>query len=147
MTQRGWQDIVYVDESGFEPTSYQPYGWAIKGKRVYGERSGHSRPRTSVIAGRRGKAWLAPMLFQGTANTELVNQWFEQMLASELRPNSTIIWDNARFHRKADLTRIAAAKGHHVLFLPPYSPDFNTIEKDFATLKKYRQNAPPNVTL
>lgn len=144
---RGWQDIVYIDESGFESSSCQPWGWAPKGKRVHGERSGHTRPRTSVIAGRRGKEWLAPMLFNGTANTQLVNQWFRQMLCKELRPNSTIIWDNARFHNKEDLNRIAAENGHHILFLPPYSPDLSPIENDFATLKKYRQNAHPNTPI
>jgi len=141
IAERGSQDIVYVDESGFEASAYQPYGWAERGKRVYAERSGNRRPRLSVIAARRGKEWLAPMTFSGTAHTALVNQWFEKMLCKELRKNSTVIWDNARFHSKTHLPRIAARQGHHILFLPPYSPDFNPIENDFATLKKYRQNA------
>jgi transposase len=139
--------MVYVDESGFEASSYQPWGWAAKGTRVHGERSGNTRPRISVIAARRGEKWLAPMTFEGTANTALVNQWFKDMLCKELRPKSTIIWDNARFHNKKDLTEIADKYGHYILFLPPYSPDFNPIENDFATLKKYRQNAPPHASI
>ena len=144
---RGAEDIVYVDESGFESSSHQPYGWGIRGKRVYGERSGHTRPRTSVIAARRKHAWLAPMIFSGTANTALVNRWFEHMLCKELRPASTIIWDNAAFHKKADLRHIAGQYGHHILFLPPYSPDLNPIEKDFAVIKRKRQNSPPETTI
>lgn len=139
---RGSADIAYVDECGFEPSSYCPYGWGVRGKRVYGERSGNTRPRTSVIAARRRHEWLAPMLFHGTANTALVNQWFDNMLCKELRPNSTIIWDNARFHNKADLEAIAEKYGHHILFLPPYSPDLNPIENDFAVLKQKRQKYP-----
>ena len=42
------------------------------------------------------------------------------------------------FHRKVDVFRIAEQAGHKVLFLPPYSPDFNRIEQDFAILKKRR---------
>jgi transposase len=144
---RGVHNIVYVDESGFESSSYQPYGWAEKGKRTYGERSGNTRPRTSVIAARRGKQWLAPMMFKGTANTELVNEWFEKMLCKELKNGSTVIWDNARFHNKNDLGDIAEKHGHHILFLPPYSPDFNPIEHDFATIKKYRQNNAQKTSL
>lgn len=142
ITHRGSQDIVYVDESGFEASTYRPYGWGKCGQRVYGDRSGNTRPRISVIAARRGKEWLAPMTYEGTANAELVNQWFERMLTKELRQHSTIIWDNARFHKKKDLEEIADKHSQHILFLPPYSPDFNPIEQDFATLKKYRQNAP-----
>jgi len=87
------------------------------------------------------------MLFQGTADAELVNNWTRDMLCKELRPDSTIVWDNAPFHRKKDLEAIAAEKGRHVLFLPPYSPDFNPIENDFANIKKRRQFAPPNTPL
>ena len=53
-----------------------------------------------------------------------------------LPPQSVLIFDNARFHHSAQATEIAAAAGQQVLFLPPYSPDFNKIEHDFAALKK-----------
>lgn len=65
----------------------------------------------------------------------------------ELRPNSTLVMDNARFHRKRDIERLARAAGHHVLFLPPYSPDFNPIEEDFAVMKKRRMYAPEGTTI
>ncbi len=55
--------------------------------------------------------------------------------------------DNAAFHRKEDIHAMAEKEGHKVLFLPPYSPDFNPIEQDFAILKKIRQNALLNTTI
>jgi transposase len=140
--ERGSGNIVYVDESGFVSHSYRPYGWATVGKKVYGERSGNNRPRTNLIAGHRRKEFLAPMLFTGAANTALVNEWFEKQLIPELKAASTVIWDNAKFHNKEQLAAIAQRYGHYVLFLPPYSPDFNPIEQDFATIKKHRQYAP-----
>jgi transposase len=147
IARRGSQDLVYVDESGFEPEVCRRYGWSHRGQEVHGDHSGNRRPRTSLIAARRGKDFLAPMLFQGTANASLVNDWTATMLCKELRPNSTIIWDNARFHKKNDLEAIAATYGHHILFLPPYSPDFSRIEPDFATIKKRRQFAPQGTSL
>ncbi len=45
--------------------------------------------------------------------------------------------DNATFHRKARLYEIASRYGVAVLFLPPYSPDFNPIEKSWANLKRW----------
>lgn len=55
--------------------------------------------------------------------------------------------DNAPFHKKEEIRQIAEAAGHSVLFLPPYSPDFNKIEQDFAILKKQRIYSPPGTTL
>jgi len=55
--------------------------------------------------------------------------------------------DNAPFHKKGEIRQIAKAAGHSVLFLPPYSPDFNKIEQDFAILKKQRVYSPPGTTL
>ena len=147
ITERSSANLVYVDESGFAPDVCRRYGWNECGQKVYGDHSGHRRPRTSLIAARRGKDFLAPMLFQGTANADLVNDWTRGMLCKELKPNSTIIWDNAPFHKKKDLEAIAHECGHHILFLPPYSPDFNPIEHDFANIKKRRQYAPPDTTL
>ena len=147
MIERGSADWVYIDESGFEPDSYRRHGWSPRGHPVYGDRSGHKRPRESLIAARRGSDFLAPMLFSGTADATLVNAWTRHLLCQELRPNSTLIFDNAAFHKKKDLAAIAQENGHHLLFLPPYSPDLNPIERDFANLKKRRQFAPLNTPL
>ena len=116
---------MYIDESGFEPVPYRHHGWSPRGHRVYGNRSGHQRPRENWIAARRGPDFLAPMLFSSTTDAALVNAWLRHLLCKELRPHSTLIFDNAAFHNKKDLEAIAQENGHHVLFLPPYSPDLN----------------------
>jgi transposase len=48
----------------------------------------------------------------------------------------TVIMDNARFHRKKQLQNICEKAGAELLFLPPYSPDFNPIEKEWADMKR-----------
>ena len=147
MAERGAGDIVYVDESGFEPHPYRPSGWGRRGQKVYGDRWGKRGGRTNLIAARGGKTFLAPVLFEGTADTALVNYWFETQLLPVLRFQSTVICDNAPFHYKADLRAIGAASTHQVLFLPPYSPDFNKIEHDFALIKKLRLSHPPDTPI
>jgi hypothetical protein len=139
MAERGWQDIVYIDESGFEPEVCRRYGWRPRGQKVFGDHAGHRRPRTSLITARRSKDFLAPMLFSGTADTALVNDWTRCMLCQALRPNSTLIYDHAACHKKKDLEAVAHEHGHHLLFLPPYRPDLN---RHRARLRQY-QKMPP----
>ena len=147
MSTRGSENIIYVDESGFDEHTHRPHGWAEQGVEVYGERVGNRGTRTNLIAGKRGKDLLAPLLFETTTDAGLVNYWFEHLLIPELKPESTIIWDNARFHDKDDLWEIAIEYHQYLLFLPRYSPDFNDIEQDFATLKKQRIFKPPGTSI
>ena len=66
----------------------------------------------------------------------LFEHWFENVLLKEVNPGSVIVLDNATFHKKAVLPELARRRHCHVLFLPPYSPDLNPIEKRWAWLKK-----------
>ena len=137
--QHGSADVVYFDESGFAKHSYRPHGWAKRGEKVFGKISGNNRKATNLIMARRGKEWLAPMLFEGSCTHHTVEAWIEQALLRELRPNSLIIMDNAPFHNKPRIQAILEKQGHSMLPLPKYSPDFNPIEQAFAILKRRRQ--------
>jgi putative transposase len=137
----GSHNIVYFDESGFTAHSYRPHGWALKGEKIFGDISGNNRKTTNLIMAQRKKEWLAPMLFSGSCDTGVVNQWIEKMLLPELAEPSVLVMDNARFHNKVQIKTILEKAGHTMLPLPKYSPDFNPIEKSFATMKKRRQFA------
>jgi hypothetical protein len=114
VTDNGSDNLVYLDESGFESNVFRPYAWSRRGQKIYGNRSGQRGIRTSLIAGKRGEQLLAPVLFQGSTNALWFNQWLEKHLIPELKPNSTLILDNAPFHRKDDIFRIAQDAGHQV---------------------------------
>ena len=62
--------------------------------------------------------------------------WFKDCLLKELPKGYTVIMDNARFHRKTALRKLARGKVR-ILFLPPYSPDYNPIEKSWANMKRF----------
>ncbi|MGK5594908.1 MAG: transposase, partial [Parachlamydiaceae bacterium] len=71
-----------------------------------------------------------------TCDISLFNTWLEQILVPQLKPGQVIILDNASFHKsKASLEIIQKARCE-VLFLPPYSPDLNRIEKFWANFKR-----------
>jgi len=137
--QRQGKELVYVDESGFAPAVTRRYAYAPKGHRVYGLTSGQRRPRTSLLAARVGPRLQAPLLFEGSCTTALFNAWLAQELCPLLHSNQVVVMDNAAFHKSALTHTLITATGATVLFLPPYSPDLNPIEHDFATLKRQRE--------
>ena len=126
---------MYVDESGLEETLCREYGRSLRGQRACGEKTGKRTARTSIIAGLCGKKPIAPFYFGGYCNTEVILSWVEKVLIPELKPGQTIIWDNASFHKSPRIKALIESAGCKLLFLPPYSPDFNPIEHWWAKLK------------
>ena len=67
------------------------------------------------------------------------NTWLSEMLCPLLNDNYVVIMDNASFHKGAETEALIRGSGASLLFLPPYSPELNPIEKDFANIKRIRQ--------
>jgi len=72
---------------------------------------------------------IAPFVFDGSTDTALFNKWIKGNLLPELEKGQTVIIDNANFHKSADTERLIKEAGCELLYLPPYSPDLNPIEK------------------
>jgi transposase len=109
---------------------------AIRGEKVYGAVSGTRYSRESFIAAQNQSSILAPFCYTGTCDTNLFNAWLEQILVPELKPGQVVIMDNASFHKSKASLQIIQEAGCDVLFLPPYSPDLNPIEKFWANFKR-----------
>ena len=135
------ESIVYVDESGLDEAIQREYGYAPKGKRLAGEVSGKGFvERHSIIAGLLNGQAIAPWVFNGYCDTDVVLTWVQNVLVPELKPGLTIVMDNASFHKAPAIRQAIEAAGCQLLFLPPYSPDLNPIEHKWAQNKAlYRQ--------
>ncbi|MGL5784792.1 MAG: IS630 family transposase [Alphaproteobacteria bacterium] len=92
--------------------------------------------------------FIAPFTFTGGCNQDVFNAWLEHILLPELSPGTTLILDNAAFHKSAKTRILAEKTGCHILFLPTYSPDLNPIENCWhqikATLRPLIQNGYEN---
>jgi putative transposase len=97
--RRQGKTLLCLDESGFEATAQRPYVYAERGKSVLGYRSGHTRPRTSLLAARVDGRLVAPWLFSGPCNTTLFNTWLEHHLCPLLDETMAVILDHAAFHK------------------------------------------------
>lgn len=145
--EHGKESLVYIDESGFEEHVVRLQGWAEKGRKTYGSQWGCSRKRTNLIVAKCREKLLAPVLFEGSTKADWFNHWLKECLFKELPENATVIMDNAAFHKTAQTKQLFDDSPYNLLYLPPYSPDFNPVETVFANLKKRKQFAPPNTSL
>lgn len=112
-------------------------GWGKKGIPLLGKKSGKYYQRTNIIAGYINKKTIAPMVFNGSCNTDVFNAWVEKCLIKELKPGQNVIMDNASFHKSQKTKELIESVGCKLIFLPPYSPDLNPIEKFWANMKRY----------
>lgn len=88
-----------------------------------------------MVAAKLGNQIIAPWQYSGTMDSALFESWFEKCLLSCLEKSTTIVMDNASFHRKKQLYEICSKYGYNLIFLPPYSPELNPIEKYWFVFK------------
>ena len=94
---------------------------------------GH-RKTTTLVAGLRMTGMVAPMVLDGPINGDWFEAYVGQVLVPDLRPGDVVIMDNLSSHKRDSVRVLIEAAGARLMFLPPYSPDFNPIEKAFARL-------------
>ena len=129
------QPVFYLDECGVDHRLYREQGRAPRGERIYQAVAGKRRERTSLIAASQHNKLVAPLVFQGSCNMEVVDVYFEKVLLPVLPAGSVIVLDNARFHQSPTTQKLVTQAGCHLLFLPTYSPDLNPIEHLWAAFK------------
>jgi len=125
---------------------YRERGRALRGKKIIGEISGRRYQRTSIIAGKCGKKIYAPFAHKNITNSEIFNMWLEKCLLPETGPGKTIVMDNATFHKNKRTKEIIEEARCKLIYLPPYSPDLNPIERFWSWLKRKIRSIVNNFT-
>lgn len=115
------------------------HGYSIYGQRCYGKHDWGAKGRTNVIGALLGGVLLTVSMFESTINTDVYTAWVKQDLIPKLPPQSIIVMDNATFHKGNEMKIVIEEAGHTLLYLPPYSPDLNPIEKKWAQAKALRR--------
>jgi transposase len=133
--------LVFLDETAATTSMARRYGWAPRGERCrVAVPAGHWKT-TTVIAGLRTSGPSALALLDGPVTGERFRTYVTQTLLPTLRPGDTVILDNLSAHKVAGVREAVEAAGARLLYLPPYSPEFNPIELAFAKLKALLRSA------
>ena len=133
--------LVVIDETWAKTNMARTHGRAPRGERLrMGFPHGHWKT-TTFVAGLTLRGMIAPFVLSGPINRGAFETYVEKILIPERRPGDIVIMDNLSSHKGQGARQLIEAAGAALLFLPPYSPDFNPIENAFAKLKALLRKA------
>ena len=133
--------MVFLDETWAKTNMTRTRGRAPRGARLVDYVPHGHWKTTTFLAGLRLEGLSAPLVVDGAINGDIFLAYIRQHLAPTLKPGDVVIMDNLSSHKVAGIREAIEAVGATLMFLPPYSPDFNPIEQVFAKLKALLRKA------
>ena len=133
--------LVFIDETGTSTNMARLRGRCRRGVRLIGKVPHGHWKITTFVAGLRRDAITAPFVIAQPMNSTIFKAYLERCLVPTLRPGDIVIMDNLSSHKSEEVRQIIETAGATLLYLPPYSPDFNPIEQAFSKLKAHLRKA------
>jgi transposase len=135
------EKLVFIDETWASTSMTRRYGRSPRGQRCVGSAPHGHWKTTTFVGALRHHQLTAPMVADGPMDGEMFLAWVSLFLCPTLHPGDIVILDNLSSHKVAGVRQAIAAAGATLLYLPPYSPDLNPIEKLFSKLKTLLRKA------
>lgn len=127
--------LVFLDKSGVNTNLTRLYGRAPSSQRTV-DHSPLNTPQTmTVLSSIRLNGEKAFTTYQGGTTGERFVQYLKETLLPTLKPGDIVVMDNMRSHHVKAVREVLEEKGMKILYLPPYSPDLNPIEKMWSKMK------------
>ena len=131
----------FVDETGTNRTYCRRYARAEGGQRAHQATPLHSGPNVTLVAALPPTGLHAAMAVSGAVKGEVFAAYLSQALGPTPEPGDVVVLDNLPAHQVAGLAELVEARGARLLYLPPYSLDFNPIELAFSKIKTWLRTA------
>jgi transposase len=133
--------LVFLDESGATTEMTRRYGRAPRGERM-GEATPAGHWRTLTLLGALTlQGMLASMTVESPTDGDVFRAFLEQVLCPRLQPGQIVVLDNLAAHKVTGVRELVEARGAELIYLPPYSPDFNPIEQAWSKIKQHLRSA------
>ncbi len=127
--------FVFVDETGANTKMTRTHAWSPKNERAEDSAPANWGKNITLI-GSMSKEGLGPcMSIEGSVNTAVFQAYVDQVLVPDLEPGKIVFLDNLSSHKGAGIEKSIEDAGCKLVFLPPYSPDFNPIELVWSKFK------------
>ena len=127
--------LVFLDECGINTLMTRLYGRCPVGKRLVDSAPAAAWQTTTLLSAVRLDGVVAPMMLSGSINGDSFASYIEQSLVRELKPGDMVIMDNLPSHKSQRVSEAIEKAGCTLVYLPPYSPDYNPIENMWSKVK------------
>ena len=127
--------LVFVDEMGTNISLSPLYSWSRKGERAFGSAPRNWGKNVTLLASITRKGLGPCLAVEGATRREVFEAYLEHVLAPTLKPGQIVVMDNLSAHKGERVRELIEQRGCELVYLPPYSPDFNPIEQAFSKVK------------
>jgi transposase len=127
--------LVFVDEMGTNTSLAPLYAYSPRGQRAYAQVPRNRGPNTTLLTSISLEGMGPSLAVEGATNREVFEAYVEQVLSPTLREGQVVVMDNLSAHKGERVRELIEARGCELLYLPPYSPDYNPIEEAFSKVK------------
>ena len=127
--------LVFVDETGTNTSLSPRYAYSPKGRRAYAQVPRNRGANTTLLASMSLEGMGPCLAVEGATTATVFEAYVEKALVPSLRCGQIVVLDNLGAHKSERARKLIEGRGCQLLFLPPYSPDFNPIEEAFSKIK------------
>jgi transposase len=133
--------LVFVDEMGANISLAPVYAWSRRGERAFVSVPRNWGKNVTLLASMSLEGMGPCLAVEGSTTGEVFEAYLQRVLVPSLRPGQIVVMDNLTAHKGSSVRKLIADRGCELIYLPPYSPDFNPIEEAFAKLKALLRKA------
>jgi transposase len=133
--------LIFLDESGVSTQMTRRYARAPRGVRVHESTPEGNWKILTILGAMSLRGMIATMTIEAATDADIFLAYLDQILCPALRPGDVVVMDNLSSHKVAGVRERIESAAAELLYLPPYSPDLNPIEKAWAKLKQLLRTA------
>ncbi len=135
------EKLIFLDESGVTTSMTRLRGRCLGGKRIHEATPGGHWKILTVLGAMSLRGMVATMTIEEATDADIFLAYVEQVLVPVLKAADVVVMDNLSSHKVNGVREAIEKAGAEVLYLPPYSPDLNPIEKAWAKFKQLLRSA------
>ena len=133
--------LIFLDESGVTTSMTRLYARCLGGRRIHEATPGSHWKIMTILGAMSTRGMIATMTIEEATDTDIFLAYLDHVLCPQLRRGDVVVMDNLSSHKIKGVRERIEAAGAELLYLPPYSPDLNPIEKAWSKLKLLLRSA------